>query len=130
MGRNNGTTTASYFDSDVSNRPATNDNNQTTSALQTPTDYTGIYADWNVNVDGVSGPDNPWDFGTASQYPALKADWDGDMLTTAYEFGVQERSAPPPIEDILPLSASVGTEIKIAGSGLSSTTTEDSVSFD
>ena len=36
------------------------------------TDYTGIYANWNVDVDGVTGNDNPWDFGTSSQYPVLK----------------------------------------------------------
>ena len=40
--------------------------------LQTPTGYTGIYADWDVDVDGDGKNDDPWDFGTASQYPILK----------------------------------------------------------
>ena len=46
-----------------------------TSQLQTPTAYgtgTSIFKDWNVNVDGKTGNDDPWDFGTANQYPALK----------------------------------------------------------
>ena len=45
---------------------------QTTSALQTPVGYTGIYAAWNANLDGVTGADDPWYFGTTSQYPVLK----------------------------------------------------------
>ncbi len=45
---------------------------KTTSELQSVLSYTGIYANWNVNVDGVSGNDDPWDFGTNSQYPRLK----------------------------------------------------------
>ena len=40
--------------------------------LQTPTAYTGIYANWNVSVDGDAFPDNPWNFGATSTYPALK----------------------------------------------------------
>ena len=51
----------------------------TTAQLQAPTGYTGIYAGWNVDVDVESywgpfdGPgDDPWDFGSSSQYPVLK----------------------------------------------------------
>ena len=54
---------------------------QTTSALQTPVGYTGIYANWNANIDGVAGNDDPWYFGTTSQYPTLKygkTDYDED----------------------------------------------------
>ena len=43
-----------------------------TAALQTPTGYTGIYANWNVDVDGVTGNDDPWHFGADNQYPTLK----------------------------------------------------------
>ena len=43
----------------------------TTSQLQTPTGYTGIYANWNLSVDGDAFPDNPWNFGTSTTYPAL-----------------------------------------------------------
>ena len=48
-------------------------------ALTTPTAYgssttvpPSIYADWDENVDGQPGDDDPWDFGTSSQYPILK----------------------------------------------------------
>ncbi len=43
-----------------------------TAALQSPTRYTGIYASWNMDLDGDFDMDDPWDFGTSSQYPALK----------------------------------------------------------
>ena len=43
----------------------------TTSQLQTPTNYTGIYASWNVDLDGDSSVDYPWDFGANNQYPRL-----------------------------------------------------------
>jgi hypothetical protein len=46
----------------------------------------GIYTGWSCEV---------WDFGTASQYPALKYDTNGDGRATAYEFGGQGRSGPP-----------------------------------
>ncbi len=45
---------------------------KTTSELQTPTDYTGIYANWNVDYDGNNSADDPWFFGTASDYPRLR----------------------------------------------------------
>ena len=51
----------------------------TTAQLQAPTGYTGIYEDWNVDVDVGAyhlyfegAGDDPWDFGTSSQYPVLK----------------------------------------------------------
>ena len=40
---------------------------QTTSALQTPTGYTGIYADWNIDSS------DPWDFGGGTDDPELSA---------------------------------------------------------
>ncbi len=45
---------------------------QTTSALQSPTDYTLIFSTWNANIDGQPGDDDPWTFGAADQYPVLK----------------------------------------------------------
>ena len=50
--------------------------------LKMPTGYSGIYANWNLNLDGQAGGDNPWNFGTTSQYPVLNgidADGDGDV---------------------------------------------------
>ena len=69
----NGSATASYWDTETSGRSSSAlGTGQTTTALQTPTGYTGIYSAWNANIDGVTGNDNPWDFGTSSQYPALR----------------------------------------------------------
>ena len=38
-------------------------------------------------------PDDPWDFGTTTQYPALSRDLTGDDRATWQEFGYQFRSA-------------------------------------
>ena len=88
-----GTGTASYYDTTTSGCVSGGANGcttsaggsgvtgQTTSALQTPVGYTGIYANWNANIDGVAGNDDPWYFGTTSQYPTLKygkTDYDED----------------------------------------------------
>ena len=43
-----------------------------TADLKGPTGYWGIYGGWNQNVDGQGGADDPWDFGTSSDYPVLK----------------------------------------------------------
>ena len=45
---------------------------RTTAQLQAPVGYTGIYAAYNANIDGITGADDPWYFGTTSQYPVLK----------------------------------------------------------
>ena len=63
----------SYFDSDASNRPASDPYSKTTAELQSPTDYTGIYQDWNIDLDGDSSPNDPWDFGTSMEYPVFKS---------------------------------------------------------
>ena len=73
LGENDaGTVTNSYYDTSTVGGVSGPGTGQTTSALQTPTGYTGIYANWNVDVDGATGNDNPWNFGTSSQYPALR----------------------------------------------------------
>ena len=76
----------------------------TTQQLQQPTDYTGIYADWLIDIDNAdedfddtTGVDDFWDFGTSSDYPALKKDLDGDGVATWWEGGGQHgRAAPTP----------------------------------
>ena len=49
---------------------------KSTAALQAPTAYGAtaddIYMSWNVNVDGVTGNDDPWHFGSSAQYPILQ----------------------------------------------------------
>ena len=97
IGRNiGGTVTASYWDTATSGQSTSSGGvGQTTSALQTPTAYSGIYAAWNVDIDGATGTDDPWDFGTADEYPALKVDFDGNGTATWQEFG-EQRPAPDP----------------------------------
>ena len=45
---------------------------RTAAQLQTPTSATSIYAGWNaLDLNGDGEAESPWDFGTASDYPAL-----------------------------------------------------------
>ena len=67
---------------------------RTTAELQAPTDYSGLYETWNLDLDGDGAADDPWDFGTDGQYPALTADLDGDGQATWQEFGHQLRAGP------------------------------------
>ena len=111
----------SYFNSelsgitlDVGEPPAhqnTSSSTKTTAQLQRPTSYTdldvassgtAIYSNWNVDIDNADGDgtattgvDNPWDFGTVSQYPVLRVDFNGDGTPSALEFGVQRNIAAP-----------------------------------
>ncbi|MYD97727.1 MAG: hypothetical protein F4X98_10120 [Gammaproteobacteria bacterium] len=64
----------------------------TTAELQTPTAYTEIYRDW-YRTD-VFPTGDAWHFGSSSQYPALRADIDGDGTATWQEFGTQIRERP------------------------------------
>ena len=71
------TVTNSYWDSTTSTQASSpgGGTTQTTSNLQMPTEYgtsPSIYENWNVDADGQTGADDPWDFGTDSQYPILK----------------------------------------------------------
>ena len=74
----NPTVTASYYNSGAYSR-STLGSGQTTTALQSPTGYSGIYRTWDtydMNGDGrIDSDDDAWDFGTSSQYPVLK--WGG-----------------------------------------------------
>ena len=91
IGNNGGTIYTSYWDTSTSGRAVgvgtddvDNDNvldadetatpgaiGKTTAELRTPRGYTGIYASWNIDLDGDGSSDNPWVFGTSSQYPTL-----------------------------------------------------------
>ena len=90
-----GTITNSYWDTRTSGQGSGSPGSgRTTPQLQSPTSYSGIYGSWNVDIDEYNTNDNPWTFGTSSQYPALKADMDGDDDATWEEFGYQLRSGP------------------------------------
>ncbi len=81
-------TTASYYDTVATGQTTSaRGAGQSTGDLQRPIDYTGIYAGWDVDLDGDGGPDDPWDFGTSSQYPSLK--WGGFDVTKQF-------AVPPP----------------------------------
>ena len=68
--------TASYWDTSTSGQSTSAGGSgvtgKTTRQLQTPTGYNGIYANWNANLDGVTGNDDPWSFGNKMQYPMLQ----------------------------------------------------------
>ena len=137
--------TNSYFDSTVSNRPVTDDYAKTTAELQTPTAYgtaMDIYADWNIDVDsgqpigvddgteaGDAAADNPWDFGTDMQYPALQVDFDRDGTASVAEFGNQPRTVLFGVSSFTPTSGVVGATVTIRGRAFSTTATENTVTF-
>ena len=90
-----GTVTSSYWDTRTSGHGSGSPGSgRTTSQLQSPRSYSGIYASWNVDIDEDNMNDNPWDFGTSSEYPDLRADMDNDDDATWEEFGYQLRSGP------------------------------------
>ena len=87
---NQGTVSDSYWDTETTGQTTSAGGvGKTTSELRSPTGYQGIYANWNVDTDGVAGGDDPWDFGDSGKYPALKVDFDGNGIATWQEFGYQ-----------------------------------------
>ena len=116
-----GTAADSYWDTDSSGQSdSAGGTGKTTGELQTPNGYTGIYADWNADLDADGNADDPWDFGTCIQYPVIKTDFNGDGKTTWQEFGDQR---PPPVN--LPVS----TTVPAASAGLVSTLGRDRVTL-
>ena len=68
-----GTARDSYWDTQTSGQSeSAGGKGKTTSELQSPTGYTGIYENWNVDLDDDGVGDDLWDFGNASQYPTLR----------------------------------------------------------
>ncbi len=68
-----GNATNSYWDTQTSGRSSGGGGTgKTTAELQTPTGYTGIYANWKVDVDGDKTADDLWEFGSDNEYPTLK----------------------------------------------------------
>ena len=95
-----GTVSNSYWDTSTSGQTTSAGGSgvvgKTTRQLQTPTGYTGIYANWNTDLDNAdidndaaTGKDNPWAFGNKMQYPML--DYDG-MSTTPQNSQAMGRS--------------------------------------
>ena len=84
-----GTVSNSYWDTSTSAQTTSAGGSgvvgKTTRQLQTPTGYTGIYANWNTDLDNAdadndaaTGKDDPWTFGNKMQYPML----DYKMMST------------------------------------------------
>ena len=108
VGSNHGTVSDTYWDTQTSGQTTgvgdgdpTGVQGRTTAQLQAPIGYTGIYSTWNADLDNADGDDNSatetddfWDFGTSNQYPALKADVDGNGTPTWQEFGGQRGDVP------------------------------------
>ena len=83
------TVTANYWDTSTSGTTTSAGGSgvtgKTTRELQSVTTYTGIYANWNIDLDNAdgdndatTGKDNPWTFGNKMQYPML----DYKMMST------------------------------------------------
>ena len=90
-----GAVTDSFWDSDTSGRTTGfSGQAKTTAELQLPTAASGIYSTWNPDLDGDSMNDDPWDFGTSSQYPVLSVDTNGVGGATWQEFGQQVQTSP------------------------------------
>ena len=73
VGSGSGTVTDSYWDTVASGATTSAaGTGQTTAALTAPSGYTGIYEDWNVDVDGDGRADSPWRFPAGGAYPLLR----------------------------------------------------------
>ncbi len=68
----------SYFISDSKRHERYGGTRKTLEQLQAPISRTGIYNKWDTEH---------WDFGSSTQLPALKADWDGDGYRSVCDFG-------------------------------------------
>ena len=74
--RAGGTVMHSYYDTRTSRwTTSAGGVGRTTEQLQQPWKavYEGIYASWNLDLDGDGSPDDPWDFGAPDRYPKLKS---------------------------------------------------------
>ncbi len=70
-----GTVTAdSYYDNQtITGLAGGRGTGKTRSDLRNPSDYTGIYATWNLDLDGDGTDDDPWGFSNGAIYPVIKS---------------------------------------------------------
>ena len=69
-----GTARDSYWNTQTSGQSeSAGGQGKTTRELQSPTGYTGIYENWNMDLDEDGVDDDLWDFGTPNQYPTLRS---------------------------------------------------------
>ena len=109
-GTNSGDITWSYWDTQSSAVSAavgegdpSGAGGRTTAELQGPTGYTGIYSNWNTDLDNAdqdfdptTGADDFWRFGTSSQYPVLKWQLEGHSQPTPEPPGPTPAPTPTP----------------------------------
>ena len=101
-----------------------------------------IYANWNIDVDdglavgvddgtaaGDPTADDLWDFGTDSEYPALKVDFNVDGAPSAAEFGTQPRTVSLRVSSFTPERGIVGATVTIIGRSFGATATDNTVVF-
>ena len=80
-----------YWDTDTSGQSdSAGGDGKTTAELQSPTGYAGPYAGWNVDLDEDGSSDDPWMFGSATEYPVL------NLETLDIDHG--NLNARPPLE--------------------------------
>ena len=80
-----------YWDTETSGQSeSAGGEGKTTAELRSPTGYTGAYAGWNVDLDGDGTVDDPWGFGSATEYPVL------NLETLDIDYG--NLNARPPLE--------------------------------
>ncbi|WP_420637790.1 GLUG motif-containing protein [Candidatus Poriferisocius sp.] len=113
----NATLSNSYWDTEITGQTASAGSaataGKTTSDLRTPTSNTGIFANWSSTN---------WDFGTGTDYPLLKVDFDGNNTATTTEFGDQTFSCGPLLlnplgtQGIIPGDSTVTVELETTGS--------------
>lgn len=99
---------ASYWDiessgqsSGVGDGPTSGAEGKTTAELRSPNSYSGIFRDWNTDIDDadgdgyeLTGTDDPWDFGNDGAYPGLRVEFDNDVEAT-WELAVAEGGRAP-----------------------------------
>ena len=87
----------SYWNTETSGQSTSDGGGgKTTRELVTPTGYAGIYANWNLDLNDDYNNDDPWDFGAASEYPMLRADFNDDGVIDAVDLDPQRRAVSPP----------------------------------
>ena len=89
-GNHSGKVTSCYWDTETSEQSDSDGGEgKTTTELQLPTGYTRAYADWNVDLDGDGSGDDPWIFGSATEYPVL------NLETLDIDHGNLKNDRPP-----------------------------------
>ncbi len=123
------TVSVSYWDTQTTGQSSSDGGiGKTTVELRSPTGYTGIFATWNMDLDDDGSTDDPWDFGTSTQYPVLKY----QNLSSERQQPVGTPLAPdlvvgaPTVSDSSPTageSFTLSATVRNRGSGSSAATT-------